>query len=693
MKQTPKHYRPKEISWLSFNARVLQEAANTEVPLLERVKFLGIYSNNLDEFFRVRVATLNRLTMLGKKAKKIIGYDPHKVLMEIQQIVIGLNNRFDQVYQLLLHDLAKEHIHIINEKQLSTEQKTYVRELFHSDIRPKLIPIMIDNVEQFPDMRDDSIYLAISLESAKPHKPRISALIEVPSDTLSRFIILPQHGQQKYVILLDDVIRFNLNTIFSFLPYDQFSAHTVKLTRDAELDIADDVSQSYISKVSSSLKRRKEGNPVRFVYDAQIPEDLLKIFIRKLKLSKDDALIPGARYHNFKDFIKFPGFGLNHLKYESKPPIPHKYLDPLKSMMAVIRRRDLLLHYPYQSFDHVIDLLREAAIDPKVKSIKITLYRVARSSSVINALINAVKNGKMVVVVLELQARFDEEANIVWANKLTEEGVKVLYGVPGLKVHAKLCLITRRKRGGSEYLAIIGTGNFNEDTARIYSDHSLFTADRRLTMEVNKVFDFFENNYYLTSFRHLIVSPFDMRKKICKLIKTEIQNAKDGQPAYIILKLNNLVDGQVIGLLYKASQVGVDVRLMVRGMFSVVTEVPEVSQELQARGLIDKYLEHSRIYAFCNKGNPKYYMTSADLMHRNIDRRVEVTFPIYDTGIQNEIRKFLEIQWLDTVKSRVLDRDLSNQFYRDSQPQTIRAQWKFYDYLEKLHQTPPTEAQ
>ncbi len=679
------NYRPKELSWLSFNARVLQEAADPSVPLFERVKFLGIYSSNLDEFFRVRVATLNRLALLGQDARKILGYDPKIVLKQVQKSVLVLNREFDEVYLGLIRDLAEKNIFIVDETGLSPEQQDYVRNYFNKTVRPKLIPIMIDQVEKIPDMRDDSIYLAVSLKSRTGSRPTKSALIEIPSDVLPRFVILPQTGEKRSVILLDDVIRFNLRAIFSLLPYDRFQAYTVKLSRDAELDIGDDLSQSYINKLSHSLKQRKEGNPVRFIYDERIPEPFLKLFIKKLKLSKIGTLIPGTRYHNFKDFIKFPDFGQTQLKYPDFQNIPHHEVDQQKSFFQIVRKKDILLHYPYHTFNHVIDLLREASIDPKVKSIKITLYRVARDSSVINALINAVKNGKTVVVILELQARFDEAANIYWAQKLQEEGVRVIYGVPGLKVHAKLCLITRRRPGGAELFAIVATGNFNEDTARIYSDHSLFTADKRITMEVKNVFDFFENNYYQTSFKHLIVSPFDLRKKINLLIRNEIKNVKEGKPAYIFIKLNNLVDFKVINLLYTANEAGVKIRLLVRGMISLVTGLPGISEHIEAYGLVDKFLEHSRIFIFCNNGNPKYFITSADLMQRNIDRRVEVTCPIYDKSIQEELSTFMEIQWRDNTKSRILNKSLNNHIRPNGNHQKNRAQWQIYDFLKELH--------
>jgi len=674
----------KELSWLTFNERVLMEAADPTVPLMERIKFLGIFSSNLDEFFRVRVATLNRLRKLGKKAKKLTGHDPAKVLKQVQKTVIRQHKRFDRIYQQLLKEMARQNIFIIDEKQLNEEQAAYVESYFDQEVRPKLVPIMVDQVEKFPELKDQSIYLAVHLWKKGAEQKHKYALIEVPTDVLSRFLILPGVGRKKHIILLDDVIRLELQKIFSFLPYDSFSAYTIKLTRDAELDIDDDLTQSYIKKVTKSLKMRKGGLPVRFIYDARMPESLLAFFTRKLRLTKDDTIIAGSKYHNFKDFMNFPDMGLKRLKYPPIKNLPHKDLNHSKSLFKTISKKDILLHFPYQSFHPVIDLLREAAIDPKVSSIKATFYRVAKNSAVVNALINAANNGKSVFVVMELQARFDEEANIYWAHRLQDEGARVIYGVPGLKVHSKLCLIERREKGGTKRLAIIGTGNLNEDTAKVYSDHSLFTTDRRLTNEVSKIFEFYADNYKITSFSNLIVSPFQMRKKILKFIKNEIKNAKEGKEAYIRWKLNNLVDAEVIDWLYRASQAGVKIRLNVRGMFSLVPGVPGMSENIEAIRIVDKYLEHTRIFRFCNGGDEMMYISSADIMPRNLDRRVEVTCPIYDKSIQEELRTFCEHQWKDNVKARMHSDGTIHNFL-ETRSQKNRAQMDIYDYLKKIH--------
>jgi polyphosphate kinase len=666
----------KEISWLSFNARVLQEAANESVPLIERIKFLGICSSNLDEFYRVRVATLKRLTKLGKKAKKFIGEDPKSILKEITRIALSQHNQFDKIYRKISKGLANENIFIIDVTHLTPTEGQFVLSYFRKEVRPKLIPIMLDQAKEDLNLRDRTIYLAVCLNTSDNSTKTKYALIEIPSDVLPRFLILPTKSGKKSIIFLDDVIRLGLNDIFATLPFDKFDAYTIKVTRDAELDIDNDISESYIEKLNRSLKQRKAGDAVRFIYDKDMPQELLDFLIKKLLISKEDTLIAGSKYHNNRDFMDFPKVGGRSLRYDSAPMLPHKDLNLRESMLQVIRQKDILLHFPYQSFNYIIDLLREASIDPKVTSIKLTVYRVAKNSSVMNALINAVKNGKSVTAVLELQARFDEEANIYWANRLQEEGVKVIFGVAGLKVHSKLCLISCKENGNIINYAMIGTGNFNEVTAKIYSDHSLFTSNRKITREVERVFDFFENPYLSSNFKHLLVSPNYMRKAILKLINKEIKNAKNGKDAFIFLKLNNLVDSQMIEKLYEASEAGVRVQLNVRGMFSLVPGIDKVSSSIEAISIVDKYLEHSRIFIFGNAGDPLYYISSADWMPRNLDRRIEVTCPIYDKSIQKELLEFI---------ARILNEKLDNQFKENLTTKSIRAQWAIYDYLKNKH--------
>jgi len=679
-----KTYIPKEISWLSFNERVLQEAENKDVPLIERFKFLGIYSNNLDEFFRVRVSTLRKISQLGSKSKDILGYNPKATLKKIQEIVLHQNTRFEKTYKSLIQDLDKHNIHIINEKQLNQEQSEFVRRYFIQEVRTRLMPFLIEKDSELPNLIDDAIYLAIQLYNKETKKKRY-ALLEIPTDLLPRFIILPEKGDDKFIIFLDDIIRYGLRDIFFIFDFDEFSAYTIKLTRDAELEIADDISESYIDKISRSLQQRKWGSPVRFIYDRRMPDDLLNLLTKKLNFGPDDAVIPSDRYHNFKDFMHFPSLGKKKFYYEPMIPVSHREIQPGKSILSAIKKKDIMLYFPYHPFDHLIDLLREASIDPYVTSIQITLYRLARNSSVINALLNAVRNGKNVTTVVELQARFDEEANILWGKKLMDEGVKVIYGVPGLKVHAKLLLITRNKNDLLQRYAAIGTGNFNEDTARIYCDHLLLTTDIKITNEVFKAFNFFNVNYKKDNYYHLVLSPFSLRNKIILMIENEIKNAKAGKKAWIYLKLNNITDYEVINYLYEASTAGVMVKLIVRGMISLVPGQKDISENIRAIGIVDRFLEHSRFMIFCNDGDEECYISSADLMTRNIDHRIEVTCPVFDKNIRNELKQIFQIQWNDNVKARKIDASLSNKFVKPEKKQ-VHSQVEIYDYLKKVHE-------
>jgi polyphosphate kinase len=678
-----KTYIPKEISWLSFNERVLQEAENKEVPLIERFKFLGIYSNNLDEYFRVRVATLRRLSHFGQRSKNILGYSPKATLKCIHEIVLKQNARFEKIYTGLLQELDNQKIHIINEEQLNAEQSEFVKDYFHKEVRTRLMPFLIERDSELPNLTDDAIYLAIYLRNNEQQKSRYS-LMEIPTNVLPRFVILPEKDDDKYVIFIDDIIRYGLKEIFFIFDFDEISAYTIKLTKDAELEIVDDISESFIDKMSRSLQQRKWGSPVRFIYDREMPEDFLKILTRKLNFGPDDVVIPGNRYHNFKDFIKFPKLGRKKFYFEPLVPIHHKDIQSGKSIMSAIKKKDIMLFFPYQPFDYFIDLLREASIDPYVTSIQITLYRLARNSSVINALLNAVRNGKNVTTVVELQARFDEEANITWGNKLMEEGVKVIYGVPGLKVHSKLCLITRDKNNIIQRYAAVGTGNFNEDTARIYTDHLLLTTNKKITYEVFKAFSFFNVNYRKDNFYHLVLSPFFLRNKMTLLIDNEIKNAQAGKNAFIYLKLNNLTDNDIINHLYEASKAGVTIRMIIRGMISLVPGLKDISENIKAIGIVDRFLEHTRFMIFCNGGNEECFISSADLMTRNIEHRIEVTCPVFDKNIRNEMKEIFEIQWSDNVKARKLDAALSNLFVKPGK-KAFQSQIEVYDYIKKVN--------
>jgi polyphosphate kinase len=682
MAQNNFKYMNREISWLSFNWRVLQEAADPTVPLIERFKFLGIYSSNLDEFYRVRVGSLQRMIDAGIKTKTIFGGTPKKIYKAIHDKVVFLGDKFDKVFAELQEELRKEKIFIIDETQLNAEQEKFVQNYFEQQVRSRLVPIMLNSIPDFPYLKNQVIYLAIRMSRQENKNDVKFALIEIPADVLPRFTVLPTNDDKNYIIMLDDVIRYGLKEIFAIFEYDTFEAYTVKLTRDAEIDIEDDVTKSFFEKISKSIRKRKLGQPVRFVYDREMAADLLDFILTRSNLKGFENVIPGGRYHNAKDFMSFPNVGSKNLENKKVPALHHRAFQKNQSMFKAIREKDILLHFPYQSFHHIIDLLREAAIDPQVKSIKMTLYRVATNSNVMNALINASRNGKSVTAVIELMARFDEEANIYWTRKLEEEGVRIIDGVPGLKVHAKLLLIAREEDGKTVYYANIGTGNFNETTAKIYADHTLLTADKRITTEVNNVFKFLKNNYKTFAYRHLLVSPFYMRKRIDKLIKNEIDNAVAGKEAYMYIKLNSLVDRATINRLYEASQAGVKIKMIVRGICSLVPGVPGISENIEIISIVDKYLEHSRIFIFCNGGEEKYYISSADWMIRNLDNRVEVATPIYDKNIQSELKNYMEIQFKDGVKARRINEKQNNPYRRLKLNPKYRAQEDIYEFLK-----------
>lgn len=669
----------REISWLAFNDRVLQEANDPTVPLIERMKFLGIYSSNRDEFYRVRIATIRRMQKIGIKAKDLLGEEPKHLLDRIYKIITEQQNRFKQTYNGILKELETHNIYVINEKQLNADQGEFVREYFQEKVLPALVPIMLSHIPSFPWLKDRAIYLIIKL--VQQNKKNKLALIEIPTDKISRFLVMPK--ENKYIILLDDVIRYCLKDIFYNFNYVSAEAYTIKITRDSELDIEQDVSKSLIKKISESIKKRKKGIPVRLEYDENIDPDMLKYLQKKLKFLKSENLISGGRYHNFIDFINFPNIGKSELKYKFSAALNHPQLKKEQSLFKAIREKDILLSYPYQSFHHIIDLLREASIDPKVKSIHITLYRVAHNSNVVNALINAIKNGKEVIAIVELQARFDEERNIYWSNRLQEEGAQVIFGVPGLKVHTKLFLISREENGQLRHYAHIGTGNFNEDTSKVYCDHSLLTYDKRITSEVVQLFNFYIDNYKTGLYKHLLVSPFYMRKRLINAIEKEIKHAKDGKEAWMFLKMNNLVDEMMIKKLYEASNAGVKIRLIIRGICSLMPGLKGWSENIEAISIIDKYLEHARVFIFCDKGEEKYYLSSADLMTRSLDNRSEVATPIFNKQIQKELKQMMELQWQDNSKSRVITVEQENKYHIYESKSKTRSQDEIYKFLKQ----------
>lgn len=673
----------RDLSWLLFNARVLQEAADARVPVIERIRFLGIFSSNLDEFYRVRVATLKRMEKLDSKSKKEIGFDPKKILDKITKTVAAQQKEFEQIFQSIIRELEAQGIFHVNEKQLNKEQGDFVRKYFQETVRQTLVPIMLDKKSKLPNLRDKMVHLAIKLSSSKQPSDFRYALIEMPTQVVSRFLVLPESKDKKtYIILLDDVIRYCLADIFSIFDYDQLEAYTIKITRDAELDMDNDVSQSFLEKMQKSLKKRKIGQPVRFIYDIKIPKDLLQFVMKKLHIDQGEHIVPGGRYHNFKDFLKFPGVGPQSLQNEPLPPLPHPELHNQRSVLDVVRRKDVMLSFPYQSFSYIIELLREAAIDPSVTHIRINLYRVGEKSKIVNALLNAAKNGKQVTAIVELQARFDEENNIKLSRKLQDEGVKVIFGVPGLKVHSKLILITRKEKKKDVLYAHVGTGNFHEVNARIYTDFSLLTADDRITTEVEKVFDFFDKNYERANFKYLFVSPFNTRKRLLELIAEEVRNARRQHDAWIILKVNNLVDEEMIRKLYQASQEGVKIKLIVRGICSLIPGVPGMSENIEAVSIIDRFLEHARVFMFCNDGKEVAYISSADWMQRNLDGRIEVTTPIFDPNLKKQLFDLVNIQLKGTAKARILDKAQDNRYKDDKGKHDFRSQVETYKCLK-----------
>jgi polyphosphate kinase len=668
----------REISWLYFNDRVLQEAADPTVPLIDRIRFLAIFSSNLDEFYRVRVATLSRLANLNEKAKEILGYNPKKLLNQIKNIVVRQERKFNNLYEnIIVKQLAEEKIFILNDTQLNVSRGEFVKKYFREKLLATLVPIMLNESLQLPELRDRAIYFFVKLTKGKESQ---LALIEFP-DTLSRFIVLPETNDLKFIILLDDIIRYSLEDIFFIFDHDTIEAYSIQLTRDAELDLDKEVSEKFIDSLSKSLQKRRKGKPMRLLYDSEMPLDMLKYLVNKMGLH-GESLIPGNRYHNFKNFISFPNVGRPELEYERNIPLPVDGLSFGKSLMGMVAKKDYLISTPYQSYDYVIHFLREAAIDPKVKEINITVYRLAENSRVIHALINAAKNGKKVTCLVELRARFDEQNNISWSRRLEEEGVNVLYGIEDFKVHSKICLITRVEKGKPEYYACLSTGNFNEKTAQLYADHTLLTTNKKITDDLVNIFKALNKNILPRGLKSLIVSPIDSRPAIYKLIDNEIKNAKAGKKAYMILKMNSLADEQMVAKLYQANNAGVKIQLIIRGMCCLIAGVKGYSENIEVISIVDKYLEHSRVHIYCNGGDELIYLTSADFMTRNIDTRVEVGFPLYDEQLRQEVREIIDIQLQDNTKSREINSHNTNKYHKTNSVSPVRAQVDIYNYLK-----------
>ncbi|OYW20161.1 MAG: polyphosphate kinase 1 [Sphingobacteriales bacterium 12-47-4] len=682
----------RDISWLSFNARVLQEAGDPSVPLRERIRFLGIFSNNLDEFFRVRVATIRRMIQFGTRLKNMyLESNPQHILDQIQGIVLDQQREFDRIWEDIVEQLRDQKIYLVTERQLNKDQKEFVRRYYDEEVSSNVIPLMIQSIPSFPYLREKSIYLGVVMWKKDSALKKKFALIEVPSRVFGRFIQLPSpNPDEHHIILLEDVIRFNLPVIFSYFGYDRYSSHVFKITKDAEIDIDNDISTSLIQKLEKGLKNRRKGKPVRFVYDKQMDPGLLEFLISNLNLARKDSIIPGGRIHNFRHFMDFPD-NVFHVKRQRRKPFPHPSLRNGKRITETVLEGDLMLHFPYHSFNPVIDLLRESAIDPDVTAIKVTAYRLAPNSKVVNALINAVRNGKQVTVMLELRARFDEEANLAWKELLEEEGVKVLIGIPNLKVHAKLCLIKKRVKNKTIQYGFVSTGNLNERTAKVYGDHCLMTSNRRVMADINRIFAFLEKPkkglIVLRNCSMIVPSPGIVRKEIEKLIQFEIRQAKMGKPASIILKMNSLSDEGLISKLNEAAREGVEIRMVIRGICCMLTENAKFKAPVHAVSIVDEYLEHARVWVFHNAGKEKVYLSSADWMVRNIDHRIEATCPVLSPEIQQELKDILDIQFSGNVKARILNNSLSNEYVRTGK-RRIRAQIEIYNYLYKKTLTP-----
>ena len=675
----------RDLSWLRFNARVLQEAQTPTVPLLERLKFLAIFSSNLDEFFKVRVATLRRLVKLKKKTRAKLGERPKRQLREVLAEVARQQEEFGVTFrEQLLPALNAQRIHLLSVAELSDQQREWTATYFQEKVRDLLSPVVLDEDLHHLFLKDQAVYLTCYL--SQPRNPQAGTeaervlLLELPTKRHGgRFVRLPDEGEARYVLFLDDVIRVGAPALFP--AYERVAVHAVKLSRDAELDIEEEVSGDLMEKIRSSLAKRATGFPARLLYDPEMPAEALRAVKQKTGIGAEE-LVEGSRYHNFRDFFGFPDFGEPSFHYPPRPALAHPTLPGKGSLLAAIGQRDHLLHPPYQSFDYVTRLLREAATDPAVAAISITLYRVASKSQVVKALIKAARHGKQVTAVVELKARFDEESNLFWADKLQRAGAQVIFTPPELKCHAKLLLIARREADDTtRQYAYFSTGNFNESTSGLYTDHGLFTADERLTHEAVAVLDYLRDQQTVPEFAHLLVAPFGLRPGLNALIDYEIKQAKKGQEAYIILKLNALEDRGLIAKLYAASEAGVRVELLVRGIGCLVPGQPGFSEHISQRGLVDRYLEHSRVYVFAHGGEERVFVSSADWMTRNLDRRVEVAFPILDEGLRAEVRHLLDLHRHDNVKAR----DFENHFILPQNGEKpLRAQEATYAWLKGL---------
>ncbi|MEJ6791585.1 MAG: polyphosphate kinase 1 [Lacinutrix sp.] len=672
-------YINRELSWLQFNGRVLQEASDENVPLIERLRFLGIFSNNLDEFFKVRYATVKRIDEAGKAGKNQLGGIKASDLLEIiTKIVIKQQSESLSILSNIQTKLKEENIFIVKENQINASQKKFLKNYFIQNVSPALVTIILNDEIALPNLKDSAAYLAINMSLESNEKQY--ALIEI-SKSMDRFVVLPKEGNKNTIIMLDDLLRYCLDDIFNIFNYKTISAHMIKITRDAELDLESDLSKSFMEKISDSVKDRQDGEPVRFVYDKTLDQETLSFLMGKMGIESSDSINPGGRYHNRRDYMSFPSLGRTDLLYSKIDALPVKGLSLKTSIFEAIAKKDYLQYTPYHTFTYTVKFLREAALDPKVKTIKITIYRLAQISHVASSLINAAINGKKVTVSMEIQARFDEQANIDYAEQMQREGIQLIFGVQGLKVHSKMCLIEREENNTIVRYGFISTGNFNESTAKIYTDYTLFTANQKILKNISKVFNFFSVNYKVYRFKDIITSPHYTKNAFFKLIDNEIKNKQAGKPAYIRLKMNSISSYKMIDKLYQASNAGVKIEMIVRGICCLVPGIKGMSENIKVVSIIDKFLEHTRLYLFCNDNNPKVYISSADWMTRNIENRVEVSCPIYDEEIKQELIDTFNICWKDNVKSRILDKKQTNAYYRNEN-EKVRAQFETYNYYK-----------
>lgn len=675
----------RETSWLRFGGRVLQEAADATVPPFERLFFCGIFSSNLDEYFRVRVASLRMLLRMGRGGTAKLGIDANRLLHDIHRIVLDQQEQYGAILGRLFGELEAAGVRRVDETTVHPAHHEFLRRTFEERVREHIVPLPLEGAERSPFLRNSAIYLVVELWDSSGERPKSwtpsYVLIEIPAKAVGRFIELPPREASQEVMFLDDLIRFNLDSVFP--QHEVGRSYAVKLTRDAELYLDDEFEGNLVEAIRSSLKKRETGVPSRFLYDMRMPYVLIHRLQHGLGLAEED-LVLGARYHNLSDYMGFPRFGRADLSYPSWPALPHPVLDTAASVMASVRARDQVVHTPYQSFDHFVRFLEEAADDPDVQQLWLTVYRVAKDSAVLSALIRAAQAGKRVTVFMEVQARFDEESNLHWADRLESAGVRTLYSMKGLKVHAKIALVVRGTASGPERYAYVGTGNFNEKTSRVYTDHGIFTRDPRVTDEVEQVFRFLSGEVEKPVVEHLLVAPFTLREGFYRLIAHEAERAAAGLPSGMTLKMNALEDPEIIERLYQASGAGVPIDIIVRGICRLIPGVPGQSENIRVRSILDRYLEHARIYRFHHDGEDLIYMASADWMTRNLSRRVEVAVPVYDPDVHAQIQRSLEIQLADNTKARIVDETGSNAYARAGDTPPVRAQEAFRDYLAGL---------